>query len=234
MKFFLTVLFLPITLVSQTTVLFDNTSLPIKDKIITCVKTDKKGNNWIGTLNGLFCYNGVNWKKITIKNSKLPSNTILCIEIKEDKKYIGTTQGLLIIDKVWKVYDKYNSALPSNKIRSIKAFSEDIVWIATSQGLVKYKQKFQEVLSTKNNGIKDDDFLSLNIDNEKVVWAGTNKGLYSYKDKIWRVYTTKNSQIPDNYVWQIAIDSENQKWIGTKNGIGVLAENKWKVFNKKT
>ena len=101
MKVFLTVFFLPITLVSQTTVLFDNISLPIKDKIITCVKTDKKGNNWIGTLDGLFCYNGTNWINITIKNSKLPSNTILCIEITEEKKYIGTTQGLLIIDKVF-------------------------------------------------------------------------------------------------------------------------------------
>jgi len=233
MKVFLTAFLLPITLFSQTTVLFNNTSLPIKDKIITCIKTDKNGTNWIGTLNGLFCHNGENWIKTTTKNSKLPSNSVLCIEIKDNIKYIGTTEGLLIIDKQWNVYNKENSSLPTNKIRSIKAISEGVVWIATSQGLVRYKEKFQEILSTKKNGINDDDFLSLNIDKEKVVWAGTNKGLYSYKDKIWRVYTTKNSQIPDNYIWQITIDSENKKWIGTKNGIGILFENKWTFYNKK-
>ena len=98
--------------------IFNKNNSPLKEQIITCVKTDQSGLNWIGTLDGLFCFNGSKWEKLTTSNSKLPSNTILCIEINNNKNYIGTPKGLLIINNNnWKVYNTQNSDLPSDKIR---------------------------------------------------------------------------------------------------------------------
>ena len=86
------------------------------------------------------------------------------------------------IDK-WKIYNTSNSLLPSNKIRKIKKDSKNNLWLATSEGLVKYHKEFKVVLSQEKNGIINDDFVSLDIDKNDKIWAGTNNGLYSYKDK---------------------------------------------------
>ena len=40
-----------------------------KNNKITTIATDSAGLNWIGTLEGLVCYNGERWHKITTKNS---------------------------------------------------------------------------------------------------------------------------------------------------------------------
>ena len=139
---------------------------------------------------------------------------------------------MVIKKNEWNVFNTKNSKLPSNKIRDIKV-QNNTVWIATSAGLVKYKDNFEVVLSTEKNGIFDDDFISMNIDKEGFVWTGTNTGLYSFKEKIWRVYTTKNSKIPNDHIWSVVVDVENNKWIGTTNGVFVLKEEGWKIYNKK-
>ena len=94
--------------------------LPIHERNITTIVTDYTGLNWIGTLDGLVCYNGKRWHTITTENSIIPSNKILSIAIKNDIKYIGTTEGLLVIkNNNWTVFNSKNSGLPSNKIRKI-------------------------------------------------------------------------------------------------------------------
>jgi hypothetical protein len=78
---------------------------PLSEKSITVISTDSTGLNWIGTLEGLICYNGQRWVNLNTENSKLPSNKILCIEIHGNTKYIGTTEGLLIIkNNDWEVF----------------------------------------------------------------------------------------------------------------------------------
>ena len=211
MRFFLiTILIFPIILFAQSKQkkLFTPSNSPIPQHNITAVATDINGFNWIGTLEGLICYNGKRWVTLNTKNSKLPSNKILCIETTNNAKYIGTTEGLVIIkNNNWEIYTVENSALPSNKIRKIKA-RNNVVWIATSAGLVKYENDFEVVLSKLKNSIYDDDFISLNIDNNEIIWIGTNTGLYRYKKNIWRVFTAQNSKLPNNHIWSIVVDSK--------------------------
>ena len=178
----------PLLLFSQagTKKMFNKENCPIFPKCFTSISADEQGINWIGTLEGVFCYNGDVWQNINTKNSKIPSNKIFCIEIIDNTKYIGTSKGLVVVKNgEWEIYNIKNSALPSNKVRKIKKDRNNIIWIATSKGLVKYNQEFEVVLSEKKNGILDDDFVSLNIDQNNKVWIGTNSGLYSYQDKIF-------------------------------------------------
>ena len=158
----------------------------------------------------------------------------MCVETDKNKKYIGTTKGLVIVEKnKWKTYNKSNSNLPSNKIRKIK-IKKDIVWIATSSGLVRYsKGNFEVVFSMKKNQILDDDFTTMTIDENDCVWLGTNRGLYSYKESAWRVFNTNNSQLPNNHIRGVIVDKENKKWIATKKGIVTIIDNEWSIFNKK-
>ncbi|MGY8988500.1 MAG: hypothetical protein ACKVG7_08075, partial [Flavobacteriales bacterium] len=227
MRFFLIIIFIfPTILIAQSgdKNIFITPNSLIPEINITTIATDNTGLNWIGTLNGLICYNGRRSHTITTKNSKLPSNKILCIEIINNTNYIGTSEGLVIIkNNNWEVYTTENSALPSNKIRQIKV-SNNIVWIATSAGLVKYENDFEVVLSRLKNNINDDDFISLNVDDNETVWLGTHNGLYNYKESIWRIFTTQNSKLPNNHIWSIEVDSKNNKWVGTKKGIAVITK----------
>ena len=56
--------------------------------------TDKTGNEWTGTWNGLGDFNGSNWVKFTTSNSGLLSNDISSITVDEsNNKWIGTQGG---------------------------------------------------------------------------------------------------------------------------------------------
>ena len=202
MKNALLILFIiPAYLFSQTNnkKLFLDKNSPLSKKSITAIATDLDGLNWIGTLDGLICYNGNKWNTLNKENSKLPSDKILCIEIDNNIKYIGTSEGLLVIkNNEWNVFTTTNSRLPSNKIRKIK-INKGVVWIATSAGLVRYKSDFDVMLSKEKNSISNDDFITLNIDNSEMIWVGTNDGLYSFKEGVWKIFTTKNSQLPNLY-----------------------------------
>ena len=60
----------PVLLVAQTT---NKTQVAIPkqvtlEKTITTVVTDNTGLNWIGTLDGLICYDGKRWHEINKKN----------------------------------------------------------------------------------------------------------------------------------------------------------------------
>jgi ligand-binding sensor domain-containing protein len=106
-QFLLTIIILPFLLSAQTEEkkIFSLSNSPIPNQNITAIATDNTGLNWIGTLEGLICFNGKRWHTITSKNSKLPSNKVLSIKIVGNIKYIGTTEGLLVIDNnTWNVY----------------------------------------------------------------------------------------------------------------------------------
>ena len=220
---------------------YNSSNTLIHTEKITSMSIDQEKNVWIGTLEGLIIYNGINWNLLTTKNSDLPSNKILCITHQNTTTYIGTAEGMIeikrysrhVVGYFGKVYNTTNSNLPSNKIREIIVDKNGCKWLATSNGLVRYNGKFETMLNKKINGIKDDNFISLTIDNEDKIWAGTNNGLYSFQGNIWRVYNKNNSSIPDNHIWDIVVDSENKKWIATKNGIATIQENEWEIFNKK-
>jgi ligand-binding sensor domain-containing protein len=112
-NFLITIIILPILLSAQTEgkKTFSFSSSPIPDQNITAIATDNTGLNWIGTLEGIICYNGKRWHTITTNNSKLPSNKILSIKIEGNTKYIGTTEGLLVIvNNTWDVYTSKKTA----------------------------------------------------------------------------------------------------------------------------
>ena len=151
--FLITIFIFPIILFAQSEQKksFTQSNSPIPEDNITTITTDINGLNWIGTLEGLICYSGKRWVTLNSKNSKLPSDKILCIEISNNINYIGTTEGLVIIkNNNWEVYTVENNALPSNKIRQIKAVN-NVVWIATSAGLVRYKNDFDRLFNYRVN-----------------------------------------------------------------------------------
>lgn len=113
-------------------------------------------------------------------------------------------------------YDKLNSGLPNNFVRSLSVDASGNKWIGTDEGLVKYDGTSWTIFTTSNSGLPSDKVLSLAIDSSDNIWIGTYKGgLAKFDGFNWTIYTTSNSNLPDDRIYALAIDSDGTKWIGT-------------------
>ena len=68
----------------------------------------------------------------------------------EDKKWIGTKNGLVAItDEGWQLFNKKNSLLKSNRINSIVCDDYDRIWVSTEKGVISYDGDSWEKQKTK-------------------------------------------------------------------------------------
>jgi ligand-binding sensor domain-containing protein/serine phosphatase RsbU (regulator of sigma subunit) len=167
----------------------------LADNFIYSMASDKKGNLWIGSTNGLSLLKYHHLKNINSSSSQknnnlfinfttqdgLPSNTITQILIDDNKLWIGTEAGIceLLPDSssqkgysVGKIYSTYTE-YPINKVRSGKNAmykdSKGIIWIATNNpesGLVR----FDPSAITKNTNPPTIVIEDIKINNQNICW----------------------------------------------------------------
>ncbi len=121
---------------------------------VTCIYKDKNGFLWIGTNNGLNCYNGKNfivYKRDFSDPNNISNNQITCIG--EDNKgtlWVGTENGLNQYNRATNSFRVYENETGNEKSIShnwIKQFlleSDGNFWIATREGLNKLTRNAKE------------------------------------------------------------------------------------------
>ncbi len=109
---------------------------------VNCVEEDEEGLMWIGTCNGLSCFDPVRQSFINYfqKSNLLPN--IFVHTIHQDRKgyiWIGTSEGLYRFDKQKKTFDKYTTeeGLPSDVICGIAEDWQGTFWISTHRGIAR-------------------------------------------------------------------------------------------------
>jgi ligand-binding sensor domain-containing protein len=134
----------------------------------------------------------------------------------------------------WIVYNTGNSGLPGNSIRTIGVDSNNIVWIGTGYGLVKYYNNNWTVFDTSNSGIANSSVWCLEIDNDNNIWVGAGGGLPGGVSKFdgssWVNFNPGNSSIPSANVIDLDFDSQGNLWVATLNGLGKFDGSNWTVF----
>lgn len=123
------------------------------DKTIYCLVRDAQNRVWIGTEEGLFIYDGISIRQVTV--SKVPSsNFINFINFYEDKLFVGTNNGLYILDNI---YGKRSSIKVMNfgigegvvnletNLNSSFIDSKGSLWFGTASGLVRSKSRISEI-----------------------------------------------------------------------------------------
>ena len=196
---------------------------------------DSRGCMWIGTLDGLNCYDGNGIEIFNVnKNNKntIPNNTIrsLC-EDANKRIWIGTDCGLCYYSiKEEKIYQiTIAESIDNELIESLK-FRDDILWIGTTKGLysidvsLEEKDNVVESFKTYNNiftntspSVLDLSF-DYNVNNEKILW------LINY-NILYKLLITNNNDIIvlkkltyQNYNFSKFVqDKEGTIWIATTN-----------------
>jgi ligand-binding sensor domain-containing protein len=123
---------------------------------------------------------------------------VTSIAIEGNTVWAGTVGGLVQLDMNSEniiYYNKANSGLPSNRIRSIAIDGSGNKWIGTRNGLAKFDGINWTVYNTSNSGLHENSVLSIAIDGSGNKWIGIEKnGLAKFDDTNWTVYSTVYSK----------------------------------------
>lgn len=220
---------------------------------ITSLLEDKNGTIWIGTFSqGIIGFNQKTnriqkYKVNLATDTSLSSNYITALCIDDDNIYIGTTNGLNVLNikngKIKKYF--YNKSLKgsisSNHILSIHKDKFNFIWIGTENGGLnlfnKDTEQFMSVMHEQGNreGLSENTIFSIYRDNSNNLWIGTSgSGLNKislFPEKFKSISRKGMNKISlDNYVIRsIMIDKDENLWLGTDFGLYIINKTKDKV-----
>lgn len=189
---------------------------------------------------GLFIYDNGKWDKINNTVLKdLPSSRIMyAYKDKQDRLWITSSAGTIMVDKNNKVTKLSDLIVPGNTNTTISAAVEDEAGnLYFSLGSLKNggnRDNPDEGLgiytaagkwahyNDQNSGLPANTINSLLYDRfEKVLWIGTNDaGLVRYDLKgSWENYHNLNSRVPSSYIFDLSQDSKGNIYASTFGGL---------------
>jgi signal transduction histidine kinase/ligand-binding sensor domain-containing protein/FixJ family two-component response regulator len=214
---------------------------------ITDIKQDKTGFLWVGTSEGLYRYDGYNFKLFEPSHKTLGSSYITTIFIDSvDNLWIGTRGGLLFYDEgesqfVNFVHDGSNpNTIGGDIINSIVEDLDHNIWIAFSKGgldlLKKGGKTFHHFKQADGTGLLSDDISDLHVDVNNTLWISTwdfgmnrldlnryaNDGFANVSFNSYPVAEEFGKKLVINFIFE---DTATNKLYACTNGEGIFEYN---------
>ena len=197
-------------------------SLPTNE--VQKVYQDRDGFIWFATRNGLCQYNGYEttlYKSNLYSPDLLTTNSITClVDDNNNNLWIGTSEGLNVMDKRTGEIKKYKAPSISNNVVSALCVTRDnTLCVGTDNGLCRYvpeKDTFVVCGDEFGDGrLRYVTIKSLLEDSDGDLWIGTwAQGLFRYSpstDKVV-VYPKINEQYSSHVIYE---DSNKDIWVGS-------------------
>jgi len=176
------------------------------------------------------------WKQFTVKDG-LPNDHIFAVEVQGPKVWIGTENGLALLDKRTGKIRSWNEAdgLPW---RAVSALDVDEktgdLWIGLfGGGLARFSGGRFDHWHQLNSGLVNDVVYGVAMENDNV-WVATTAGANRYNTKTgeWAVFNEKNA--PMEEIWNYGVSYDDGKVYLGVWGSGVLeydiATGRWKDY----
>jgi signal transduction histidine kinase/ligand-binding sensor domain-containing protein/AraC-like DNA-binding protein/ActR/RegA family two-component response regulator len=215
----------------------------IQQEGFICIYEDKLGFKWLGTSQGLYLFNGIDYVLFRYQpgndNSLCNNNISKIIEDEQGDIWIGTISGLSRYNRRTGKYRNYfhnekdSTSISNDQIKDFVIDRQYRLWIATANGLNLYNRETDNFRQFNN-------FLSGNIkigrsitcmqsDNYGYIWLGTwNAGLirFSYeKNEFLHFQNDRNDphSIRSNQIYSLACINDSTLWFGHyENGLGEI------------
>lgn len=197
-------------------------SLPTNE--VQKVYQDRDGFVWFATRNGLCQYNGYEtklYKSNLYTPDLLTTNSITClVDDNNNNLWIGTAEGLNVLNKTTGEIKKYRvPALSNNVVSALCVTRDNTVWVGTDNGLCRYvpdKDTFVVCGQDFGNGkLQYVTIKSLLEDSDGDLWVGTwSQGLFRYSPSTDRVevYPKLNERYSSHVIFE---DSNKDIWVGS-------------------
>ena len=146
----------------------------LKDSVISAVTVDQQGNIWVGTGNGLHCYDA-NFESIPVTGIETAQPKALLVD-RHGVLWVGSGSGGLIRHKngVFSTLQQ-SDGLASNRILSLAESDDGSLWIGTEDGISQLLDvKFPSF--TTAQGLVSNSTLAVAASPQGGLWAGTPNG----------------------------------------------------------
>ena len=203
----------------------------IPSNFVQSVHVDANDQIWLGIEGyGLYRFNRENGSFTAIpllKNEQ--SNPVDIWAISSDKEgslWLGTFGlGLFRIKSDGSVQhfmpDTNKLGLPDENVLSLAIDNDDVLWIATSSGIVKWKN--EKFIAFDNEQLSSKVVINLMPDQNLGMWLGTNKGLDlattdgQVEKPIWR------EQFTDQRIMAVLADNKTTRTFVARNGLNKVS-----------
>jgi ligand-binding sensor domain-containing protein len=162
-----------------------------------------------------------NWKNYTTKDG-LPANKIYAVRTDGDRVWIGTSNGLVLLEngtfKTFTVED--GLAHPGVLAIDVSELTGDL-WIGTLGGLNRYSGGKFTTFTQFNSGLANDVIYSVVCDG-KDVWVATGGGAghYDTYQEKWEIFTERNAPMHEPWTYSVCA-GDNKIFIAAWGG-GVI------------
>jgi len=203
----------------------------LSENTIYCIVQDRQGFMWFGTKDGLNRYDGNSFKNYHYqpeKKQSLGNNFVRSIAEKSPSHlYIGTDDGLYIMDKITASFQKIELSISgkgtfNSAINALHVDRQGSLWIATmSQGIWKYNPSTNKVAQIQLNGatLGQNAAWAILQDRSGVIWAATRLGLLRFNNQQahFDIVAPLFSEVGDSQfeilsMWE---DPKGDLWLGT-------------------
>lgn len=207
----------------------DKSTISTNNYIYTLVQNPKDDTIWIGTQDGLNIYHPDTDSFTRVESPSYWKDihfAVLSIYFEENKAYLGTNRGLVLIPDVQNPSTTSALVLDDCEVYSIFRNREDFL-IGTNKGAYIFKGmssvKKIEWLGIENSSVRD----IKQVEEGKIWIASDRNGIFEI-DTDYRLvkHYNVNSGLTSNFVRYIALDDHNDVWIGTMNGINIYRKDK--------
>ena len=197
---------------------------------------DESSRLWIATENGIQHFDKIDnqFKSITYNGIALSANIHAIKQTKNGLLLVGTHKlGLFIVDPSNLEAKSVNYAsafsLIEFEINDITEFNDDLYWLATNKGLMRYDFNSNMLSIENKNPLTDKPLITFNTDKKNNIWIGTSQsGVIKY-NRLSREFknfnfTSKRILALSNYYDKILVATENDGLFILKTN-GVVDEN---------
>ena len=219
-----------------------NDPYSIGHTVVFAITQDLMGNYWISTLGGLYQFNPQT-RVFTLYENKsyLPRTETKGHIIKTDRAgivWIGTMgRGVIYFSPQQRTFSRYLNdeasmvfGSGSNRIKSIFKSTDNRLYVATSQNLLKFnpdKNNFEEVWQLKTIKRNNGEYFFLTTACEEkpgIFWLGSDqRGIIRYDSHTHKVTFLQNNSLDtgslaNNWVNVLYTDRSGKIWVGTEGG----------------
>lgn len=219
--------------------------------IITFVYQDSEGFLWMASTEGLFRWDGYNYKTYhhSESNNYSISNNIVyrIFEDSEKRLWIATINGLNLYDRQLDRFSKVkiHETVENIPLNAIIEDADKNLWLGTSYGLCRYNyddQEFEWWVSDANNtnSLSHDVIFGLAKDTQDNIWIGTFAGGVNKFSPATNTFTRyyheegNSATICSNKIRTIMVDHEDQVWVGSYDRGVSLLNNRGKLIQHYT
>lgn len=193
-------------------------NLMIKDTVTSILFEARTNKLWVGTVSGLYRFDGHGWKSYELELGKKRVSSIVA---EGTIIWVGTNDGLFVYKKG--EFTKKGSVLPSQDITTLSwsPIRKELYVGVRGHGIAKLvpKSTSKEAndkwsMFTLDDGILDVNPREILVDSAGHVWAAHKGGLSHFNLRRW-----DQIKFDKNEVHSLATDKDGAIWIGTSKGV---------------